>query len=477
MSKQKRLHPIAVGASFLKQLKDMIFPLLAVTIFGGRGTDWGLFSFFTPIAFVTLTFIFGVLNWLRFTYRIEENELRIESGIIVRKKRYIPFERIQSLDLTEGILHRAFGLVKLNVETAGGSGKQEAEAVLAAISKEEANKIQAIFSASKDADTWSEGEILQEQAMIYKMTQTDLFILAVTSGGTGVILSAAFAFLMQFDEIIPYKLVYRQFENLVDNGILFVTMLLAMGLFAVWLMALVGTLFKYGNFTVMKTKDDLIITRGLLEKRQITVPLKRIQAIRITQNPIRQLIGYASVYVENAGGSLENGELAKVILLPVVKNGEIKRILGDCLLDYHFDVKIHPAPKRALIRYLMKGWLFILPIVIIPVFFLKPWVWVSFFAILTVTYIQYLAYRDAGWGIEGNQLALQYRRLTKNIVFMEKGKIQSANIEQSFFQRKKELSTIQALIKSGQGGTGGRVVDLELNDAAYIYQWFSYNKQ
>lgn len=454
----------------------MIFPILAVTIFGGRGTDWGLFSFFTPIAFIFLALIFGFLNWLRFTYRIQENELRIESGVFIRKKRYIPFDRIQSLDQTEGILHRTFGLVKLNVETAGGSGGQEAEAVLAAITKDEAKQIQLILSAVKNADVMNDPKHIPEHNVIYKITLKDLIVLALTSGGTGVILSAAFAILLQFDELIPYKLIYRQFESLIANGIVFVMTIIMIGLFVVWLMALVGTLFKYGNFTVVKTKDDVIITRGLLEKRQITVPLKRIQSVRITQNLVRQPIGYASVYVENAGGSSENGELAKVILLPVVKKGEVQGILRNCLPDYNLDVKIHPAPKRAMIRYLVKGWLFILPIVIILGIFLKPWGWLSFFTILPITYVQYLTYRDAGWGIEKDQLTLQYRRLTKNIVFMKKGKIQSVNIQESFFQREKQLLTIQARVKSGHGGGGGQVVDLDQNDALHVYYWFSFQR-
>ena len=39
------------------------------------------------------------------------------------KKRYIPFERIQSLNYNEGVFHRIFGLVKVQVETAGSKGE------------------------------------------------------------------------------------------------------------------------------------------------------------------------------------------------------------------------------------------------------------------------------------------------------------------------------------------------------------------
>lgn len=454
----------------------MLIPIIAVTIFGGRGTEWGLTTFFTPIAFILLTLIIGIISWFRFTYRIEEHEIRIESGVFIKKKRYIPFERIQSLDQTEGILHRALGLVMLKVETAGGSGSREAEAVLAAITKDEANQIQGILTAVKQGESNVEDVLELPRTLIYKIKLKDLIVLAFTSGGIGVILSAVFAFFLQMDEIIPYQFLLTRFERLTSNGIMFVMMIVMVVLFFVWILAFVGTLFKYGNFTVVKSQDDLIITKGLIERRQITVPIKRIQSIKISQNLVRQPIGFASVYAENAGGSVENGELAKVILLPVVKREEVSRILGTCLPDYDLNVSLHPAPKRALIRYLLRGWLFILPIVMVPSFFLKPWGWLSFFIIIPVTCLQYLTYRDAGWGIDGDQLTLQYRRVIKNIVFMKKGKIQSINIEESFIQRKKQLSTIQALVKSGQGGAGGRVADLDHTDSAQVFKWYSYEK-
>ena len=64
----------------------------------------------------------------------------------MKKKRYIPFERIQSLDFSEGILQRPFGLVKVKVETASSSSS-EAEAVLTAIKKSDALAIQEFLTS------------------------------------------------------------------------------------------------------------------------------------------------------------------------------------------------------------------------------------------------------------------------------------------------------------------------------------------
>ena len=153
MSERKRLHPISAVASCLKQIKEMIFPFILLFVVG-KEWRWTTYWWYIVAAIaIIFPLVIGILSWLRFTYRIEEGELRIESGIFVKKKRYIPFERIQSLDFSEGILQRLFGLVKVKVETAGSTSLTEAEAVLTAITKEEAKVIQDTLSLVKNGQT------------------------------------------------------------------------------------------------------------------------------------------------------------------------------------------------------------------------------------------------------------------------------------------------------------------------------------
>src|SRR5699024_9574304 len=77
--------------------------------------------------------------WLRYTYRVEEDELRIEYGIFIRKKRYISKHRIQSIDLSAGIIHRLFGLVSVQIETAGSG--TDAEGSLQAVKRIEGERL------------------------------------------------------------------------------------------------------------------------------------------------------------------------------------------------------------------------------------------------------------------------------------------------------------------------------------------------
>lgn len=475
MSEPKRLHPIAAVINMLRQLKELIVPLLFITVFGSRGSE-GLFQLIAIGGGLGIVLLTGIMSWYRYTYRVEEGELRIEHGLFVRKKRYIPIERIQSLDVSEGILQRPFGLVKVKVETAGGARTEDAEAVLTAIRKEEANQIHDLLVSVKNSqqgcDSDEKEDIVQE-SIIYKLSSGDLLLLASTSGGVGVVISAVFAFFFQFEEIIPYEKVYKEVEHFIANGMIFISLVIFLGFLLAWVISVVGTMLKYANFTLKKVDQDLIITRGLLEKRQITIPLKRIQAVRISENILRQPIGRASVFVESAGGSAINEDGSKVLVLPLIKKQHIAEILEPFLEEYPFIKPFNKLPKRALSRYLIKDLVFVIPVVIIISYFFRPWGYGSILLILVSIIWSVLKYKDAGWAIQKDFLTLRYRTFVKSTVLMRKEKVQSLTARRSLFQNKKKLASIEAVVKSGHSGSGGRVNDLEDKDVEIMYHWFS----
>ena len=74
-----------------------------------------------------------VLEWRRFTYRIEAGRLVIERGVLRHTTRVVPLDRIRGVDLQAPWLHRVLGLVQVEVEAAAG-GSSAAELSLAAVS-------------------------------------------------------------------------------------------------------------------------------------------------------------------------------------------------------------------------------------------------------------------------------------------------------------------------------------------------------
>ncbi|SIB67859.1 Bacterial membrane flanked domain [Mycobacteroides abscessus subsp. abscessus] len=88
----------------------------------------------------------------------------------------------------------------------------------------------------------------------------------------------------------------------------------------------------------------------------------------------------------------------------------------------------------------------------------------------------FLKFRAAGWHISGSQLTLRYRTFSKHTVYMMKNKVQSLSLKESRFQKRKQLATVEATVKSGSGGSGGKAADLDISDAEQIYKWYSREK-
>lgn len=55
-------------------------------------------------------------------YRMEEDELAVRHGLLIRALSLVPFGRVQHIDLAQGPLERAFGLATLVLNTAGTRG-------------------------------------------------------------------------------------------------------------------------------------------------------------------------------------------------------------------------------------------------------------------------------------------------------------------------------------------------------------------
>ncbi|MGE6720929.1 PH domain-containing protein [Peribacillus frigoritolerans] len=333
MSDPKRLHPIAVLLNIIKSIKELVIPFLLVVVIPGKNE--GIPGWIQPlvIAIIILLIIGNAfLQWLRFTYRIEEGEFRIESGVFVRKKRYIKFDRIHSIDISEGIIQRVFSLVKLNIETAGGS---QADAVLSAISKSDADRINAYISEEKNAynpfdrdkDEVADNEIAAKSSSVFKQTLPQLFAMAATSGAVGVFLSGAVAFISQFDEMIPFERIFKDYEDFIEMGTFILTLFALVALLAVYVLATLSMVIKYASFTVIKTDEEIVISRGLLEKRRLTIPIHKIQGIRIMENLIRKPLGLATVYIEYAGGSMEDKESLSIMLFPLIRKKHLHKKL------------------------------------------------------------------------------------------------------------------------------------------------------
>lgn len=479
MSKAKRMHPAATILNFFKILKDLIVP--AVLGFFATLRNINLGGFWLEILYIVVIILilltYSYLSWYRFTYRVENEELRIEYGILVRKKRYISKSRIQSIDLTAGIIHRIFGLVKVEVQTAGSDNS--AEGALKAVKREEGEALRsALKELSAPTNVPEEyDEKTEEPGPSYKISLKRLLIAATTSGGIGVFLSVFAIFGSQINQIVPEDFFVDAYNWVTHLSIVIIVTLGIIVGFILWLMAIAGTFLKYSYFTISKKNEEIFITRGLLEKKQLTVPLKKIQAVRIQESMLRQPFGFATVYAEVAGGSSDKGEDFSTVLFPLLRASEVEAFIKELIPSYQTNLSWNRLPKRSARRFITRA---AIPVVIplIPlVYFFPKYSWIGIILLAVTIVFGYISYRDAGHVIKGNQLSFRSRFFNRNTIIAHRKRIQALSGKENWFQKRQSLRTSQFSVASNSGSSLGKsfkVKDMEAGNSGEIMKWYSY---
>ena len=158
----EQLHPGAkwlfrlrgyAGAIFLLIfLSWFIIPAISViaSLILGIGINAILFIvIFSLIVFIFLVIIiaeiYARMAYNRWFYEFTPSNLKIEKGIIWKKYSNIPYERVQNVDITRGVIARIIGFSSINIQTAGysggGRGMPVSEGYIPAVSQEAAEKI------------------------------------------------------------------------------------------------------------------------------------------------------------------------------------------------------------------------------------------------------------------------------------------------------------------------------------------------
>ncbi|WP_232824286.1 PH domain-containing protein [Paraliobacillus zengyii] len=481
MSEPKRLHPAAIIFRAINTIRQSIFGLLPIILIASND---GFFKY-VILGVIVLTIVFIVLNvigWMKFTYQLDEDQLRIEQGIFIRKKRTISKHRIQSIDLSQNIIHRIFGLTKVQIETAGSD--QDVDAALSAVTFTEGQWLHDQLKAKRPTTTNSEEKLVEDDTKSEgdypsrTISFRKLFIAGTTSGSFGIIL-ALLAFLSsQVETLIPDKFYQETTTWLISQAIETIVLLSILFFIGVWLVGILGTMIKYGNFTITRYEEELYITRGLLEKKQTTIPLKRIQAVGITQSIIRQPLGLATIFVEIAGGETDKQEGTNTILFPLLSKNKIHDFLDEIIPEYSDLPENYTAlPKRALPYYLLRStWIPILASIAVGIFFID-WIWIPLIILALSILLGILTHRTTGFKLTESMLTLQMRQLSKETIMLKQKRIQAFEKKQHILHREQGLATLKGSILNNFFGRNYILAELEEEDVDRIGDWYSYNNE
>jgi len=153
----KQLH---LGAKWLFRLRGIGIFIVSMFIFGSfliplflttphEGSIFSNFYFLLGILILVLLLVwievYTQMAYNRWFYEFIDNQLRVEKGVIWKRYSNIPYQRIQNVDITRGIIARICGFSSVNIQTAGYSAPANArgnsEGYIPAVASDEAEKI------------------------------------------------------------------------------------------------------------------------------------------------------------------------------------------------------------------------------------------------------------------------------------------------------------------------------------------------
>lgn len=114
-------------------------------------------------------------------------------------------------------------------------------------------------------------------------------------------------------------------------------------LIALPVIILAGSLVNYFYFRFFIANDELIIRKGFIQKKTITIPLQKIQAVHIEQSLLHQLANVAKVKIDTAGS--EKTE-AVIDAIEVSKAEQLKEFLLRGKGHYQADTVQAPIQKE-----------------------------------------------------------------------------------------------------------------------------------
>ncbi len=343
-----RLHPLTPLVSGAR-----IIGILLVVVIGGLARSssatqssgdirpqvvfYGIFAFAVVVA--------GVVSWVVTRYRVEQGELRVDSGLLRRQSKRLRLDRLQSVDVVRPLVARIFGLAELRLTT---GGTEHTSVRLRYLPVEQALGLRAELLGRAAGLGPGVAEAPEQPLVVVSPgTLVGATLLDLASGRGLVIL-------------LTLGIISLSTWLGASNGSSKSASFLGLGIAAVLsFLFLIGSdvwrrLNSQWQFTVADSPDGLRLRSGLLSTKSQTVPPGRVQALRIHQPFLWRPFGWAAVHM-NVAGVVGRSQSSNRVLLPVAPIGVardlVEHVLGGVRINA---VQVTRPPRRA--AFCSPGW-------------------------------------------------------------------------------------------------------------------------
>lgn len=478
LSTPNRQSPVAIILILLKFVQIIIkqaWPVLLVFLIRPGGSDDSWLAWLT-IGIAGLSAILSIIAYFKFYFYVREDELIIEKGVLQKSKLNIPMDRIQTVNFKQNIIHQLFGVVSLELDTAGSKGN---EFSITALTQDRASALREfLISKKKSLSPEADPKQLEQEELLLKLEPIDLLKIGVGQNHlrtVAVILGTLFGFYQYLEEAMGEEIVegLRSFFGFTFESIFWSLLLITPLLFLVaFLISLVNTVLRHYDLSFIKTSLGFKIISGLLTRKERSANLQKIQIIQWSRNPIKRIFGLYDIRLSQATSSVLSRKQSIYVPGSYIRQvAEVREayLPGEKQIQFESH-RINKAiiGRRVLYLGLLPGLLYV------SISFLNfGWSWNMLWALVWIGIVYYSSrIYFKKWRYELSEQGLRTHRgiLGEKATLLKWYKVQSVRTRQSLYQRRKKLAD---LYFSTAGGTV-RIPYVEMEKAEAIKNFVLY---
>ncbi len=342
----QRLHPLS---PFVRggRATVAVAIVLAPALLTGRLDRRNLSEVVPQIAIAAVLVLLGFVSWIVTRWRIDDDDLQIETGVFRRSSIRFPLAQVQAVDIVRPGLARLFQVAELRLRMGGASG---ATARLAYVREREAEPLRDLLLDLARGEGGAPAEPEERPAERVLATVPSLLLAAsILISDVGIFAEVVLAGL-----IVTYSVSSSAATGIIGGG-------------AVWIVSSFTVVWRRFNqeyrLTVAESPDGLHLRGGLVALTAETIRPGRVQAVRLVEPFLWRALGWCRLEVDLAGrqrgkgeGQAERGRLRTV--LPVGRRALAEELLDVLVPDRPRELS--PAPRRARwkapLRYPKLGW-------------------------------------------------------------------------------------------------------------------------
>jgi putative membrane protein len=213
------------------------------------------------------------------------------------------------------------------------------------------------------------------------------------------------------------------------------------------------------RFTLIRDGDVLRTSRGLPGKQTATIPVDRVQAVRVVEGFWRMLLGYCSLQVEVAG--IGRANLDQRMLFPLVRTDRAESLIRRALPELPWPSQpLLALPARVHRRYLILPLEYAVGFTLLMLFLPGWWKLLAILPMPLGFVLGVARAREARWRVDDRSVVLRWRRLlNRNTVIAHRAGAQLTELSSSPSKARAGVAGFKMRFSSGRGAGIRYMVD------------------